>query len=104
MASTTDTLERVVEGATPAHQWAEHRTRYAFASELAAGRRVLDVACGSGYGSRILADAGADTVVGVDLDADAVVYARQRYGGPGVTFLPGNACAPPVTGPFDLIA
>lgn len=59
--------------------WYEHWHRYAFARGLAAGRRVLDAACGEGYGSALLADVAAD-VVGVDIDAQAVAHARARYG------------------------
>ncbi|GAA0714251.1 class I SAM-dependent methyltransferase [Dokdonella soli] len=58
--------------------WYEHWHRYAFARGLAAGKRVLDAACGEGYGSALLADVAAD-VVGVDVDATAVAHARTRY-------------------------
>lgn len=58
----------------------EHWHRYALARSLAAGRRVLDAACGEGYGSALLADAGAREVLGVDLGAEAVAHARARYG------------------------
>ena len=51
---------------------AEHVVRYAFAAALCRGRRVLDVACGEGYGSAMLAAAGAAQVVGVDISQEAV--------------------------------
>jgi len=57
----------------------EHWHRYAFARPLAPGRRVLDAACGEGYGSALLA-ASADSVLGVDIAESAVAHARQRYG------------------------
>ncbi|MFU8839482.1 MAG: class I SAM-dependent methyltransferase [Nitriliruptoraceae bacterium] len=44
---------------------------------------ALDAGCGEGYGLALLRDAGADRVLGVDLDAATVAHARQRYGGPG---------------------
>lgn len=59
--------------------WYEHWHRYAFARRLAQGRRVLDAACGEGYGSALLAD-GAAEVVGVDIDAASIAHARERYG------------------------
>ncbi|HEY6942327.1 class I SAM-dependent methyltransferase [Dokdonella sp.] len=59
--------------------WYEHWHRYAFARRLAAGRRVLDAACGEGYGSALLASVAVD-VVGVDIDAASVAHARARYG------------------------
>ncbi len=59
--------------------WYEHMHRYAFAVPMSQGRRVLDAACGEGYGSRLLA-ASAAAVTGVDIDAQAIAHARGRYG------------------------
>ena len=59
--------------------WYEHWHRYAFARRLVQGKRVLDCACGEGYGAALLADAAAE-VVGVDVDAGPVAHARARYG------------------------
>ncbi len=59
--------------------WYEHLHRYALARELCAGQRVLDAACGEGYGSALLATA-AEHVDGVDLSAATVAHARSRYG------------------------
>lgn len=52
--------------------WGEHRSRYHFAARHVRGKTVLDIACGSGFGSKILRDAGAGFVVGADLAWDAV--------------------------------
>jgi len=57
----------------------EHRQRYEFAAGLCAGRRVLDLCCGSGYGSAILATT-AQAVTGVDNDAATVEMARITVG------------------------
>lgn len=57
----------------------EHCHRYAFAGRFAHGMRVLDAACGEGYGSALLAEVAA-FVVGVDIDAGVVAAARQSYG------------------------
>lgn len=59
--------------------WYEHWHRYAFAQPLARGRRVLDAACGEGYGSALLARDAA-SVLGVDLSHEAVTHAAARYG------------------------
>lgn len=59
--------------------WYEHLHRYAFVSEFCAGQSVLDAACGEGYGTALLATAGA-RVTGVDLSDAAIQHARQRYG------------------------
>lgn len=58
--------------------WYEHLHRYAFARAFARGRRVLDAACGEGYGSALLAEL-ADRVVGVDISPQAIEHARGRY-------------------------
>jgi len=69
----------------------EHVVRYAFAAALCRGRRVLDVACGEGYGSYMLAQAGATAVVGLDVDAAAIATAESRFAAPGVRYLVGDA-------------
>lgn len=58
--------------------WYEHWHRYAFVRELAKGRRVLDAACGEGYGSALLAGRAKD-VIGVDIDAATIAHAQVRY-------------------------
>lgn len=57
----------------------EHWHRYLFVAQYAQGKRVLDVACGEGYGSALLARHAA-SVLGVDVSADAVAHAQARYG------------------------
>lgn len=61
--------------------WGEHRARYRFAvAQGLAGRRVLDVACGAGFGSAMLGAAGARAVA-MDLDPVAVGEARRTAAG-----------------------
>lgn len=55
---------------------AEHLARYAWASQFVGGRKVLDAACGTAYGTAMLAAAGASEVVGVDVAEDVVERAR----------------------------
>lgn len=59
----------------------EHWHRYAFARRYVRGRRVLDAACGEGYGSALLAGAAA-SVIGIDIDREVVARATARYGKP----------------------
>jgi SAM-dependent methyltransferase len=81
-----------------------HLALYVFASTLAGGKRVLDLGCGTGYGSARMAGAGAASVVGLDSDAKSLAYARRRYSGPAVRFVQGTAEAPPGDlGTFDLV-
>jgi len=56
-----------------------HVARYHFALPFARGKTVLDLACGVGYGSRLLAENGALRVIGGDISRDAIAYARERF-------------------------
>jgi SAM-dependent methyltransferase len=87
-----------------------HLRRYRFARDWLRkhldGRpaRILDIACGSGFGAEILSELG--TVVGVDIDPEAVAYARGRYANERVSFLVGDADEPAFLaslGTFDAV-
>ncbi|MDQ6920113.1 MAG: class I SAM-dependent methyltransferase [Candidatus Dormibacteraeota bacterium] len=65
--------------------YAGHRARYGFAAPAAAGRRVLDVGCGEGYGAAELAGR-ASAVVAVDYSPAAIAHAREKYQVPNLTF------------------
>ena len=69
--------------------WYEHWHRYAFVASMVRGVRVLDAACGEGYGSFLLAHAAA-RVTGVDISADAVAHARERYARDNLEFVHGS--------------
>ncbi len=79
LSDLTFTGERVVPGNVEPSLWAEHISRYAFAANFVAGKRVLDFACGAGYGSALLRSAGARWVVGNDIAVDAIRYARDHF-------------------------
>lgn len=80
-----------------------HIGRYETAAPYVSGKKVLDIACGSGYGSRILGLAGAIAVVGVDVCPETVEYARKSYQTPGVTFTCADAEQFEWPEPFDVI-
>ncbi len=69
------TGERFVPGVDSGILEAEHVQRYIFAGEYAKGKSVLDIACGTGYGSSILNKAGATIVTGVDISNEAIEFA-----------------------------
>ena len=79
-----------------------HMRRYVEAARCVTGKRVLDIACGAGYGSQLLARGGATQVVGVDLSASAVRHAREHYATPGVEFVCANAEQFEWPEPFDM--
>lgn len=84
--------------------FAEHMCRYLFAGQFAKGMTVLDVACGSGYGSSYLVERGAKKVVGLDNSPEAIEYAKGTYGKTGVEFLIADAENLPFdSGTFDVV-
>jgi SAM-dependent methyltransferase len=65
---------------------------------------VLDIACGTGFGTAMLASAGAHHVTGVDLDIATVAAARKEYGGTHRSFLVADGtCLPFATASFDVV-
>jgi GT2 family glycosyltransferase/SAM-dependent methyltransferase/glycosyltransferase involved in cell wall biosynthesis len=73
----------------------EHYHRYCVARDFCAGRDVLDVASGEGYGSALLAGV-ARSVIGVEIDDETVTHASANYIGDNLRFLRGDALALPI--------
>jgi protein-L-isoaspartate O-methyltransferase len=73
------TGERIIPGQVDADLWNEHFARYAFALRAAAGKRVLDAGCGTGYGASELRSV-ASRVVGVDIAPEALAWASRFDG------------------------
>jgi ubiquinone/menaquinone biosynthesis C-methylase UbiE/MoaA/NifB/PqqE/SkfB family radical SAM enzyme/Flp pilus assembly protein TadD len=82
----------------------EHLHRYRFAVDLVDGQRVLDLACGEGYGADLLASEAAE-VVGIDIDPAAVVHATRTYRRDNLRFLEGSMTRLPLADEdrFDVI-
>lgn len=83
-----------------------HLATYDFAAPFAAGNRVLDFGCGTGYGTHRLSG-GCASIVGVDISDDAVAFAQERYHAPNLSYqairpLPEHQ-APFDEGSFDVI-
>jgi 2-polyprenyl-3-methyl-5-hydroxy-6-metoxy-1,4-benzoquinol methylase len=72
--------ERMVPEVSGGMTFWEHVHRYAFACRFVAGKRVLDIASGEGYGAAALQKAGAAHVIGVDVSESACFHARTKYG------------------------
>ena len=79
--------ERMVPGENDALTKSMHRQRYTLADGHASGRRVLDVGCGVGYGSRGLVAAGATEVTALDRSSAALRHARDRYDHPAIRWV-----------------
>lgn len=86
------TGERIVPATAPFHAYWAHARRYAFAAGRLRGLRVLDAGCGSGYGTRILAQE-ASFCLGVDASTEAISLATSYFAKPGVEFRVSDVCA-----------
>jgi 2-polyprenyl-3-methyl-5-hydroxy-6-metoxy-1,4-benzoquinol methylase len=97
MQPAADSLERLVPDrleapdATGLATLALHLERYEFAARHLRPGRALDLACGVGYGTKLLAERSGGPVLGADVSPEAVAYARSRYAGPGVEFRVADA-------------
>jgi 2-polyprenyl-3-methyl-5-hydroxy-6-metoxy-1,4-benzoquinol methylase len=81
------TGERTLPDVPEENYWyRRHLVVYEWIARHVAGLRVVDMACGEGYGSDVLARAGARSVVGVDANPEAHEHARLRYARAGLRF------------------
>ena len=76
----------------------QHMTRYSWVSEFARGARVIDAACGTGYGSELIARFANPTLVdGFDVSTDAIAEATVKFGHvPGLSFRKADVVSLPV--------
>ncbi len=75
-----ETVERVVPGELSWEEFGlEHQQRYEFFNSFYSGKKVLDSACGSGYGSYHISNSGATSVLGIDISGESVDLAKSRY-------------------------
>ena len=68
----------------------EHMQRYHSVRNIVAGLDILDVACGEGYGSNLMANS-AKSVIGVDISEEAVNHAKKSYNRNNLSFVQGSA-------------
>jgi SAM-dependent methyltransferase len=78
------TGERLVLGSQECDEksdiYMEHMERYRFAVDLVGvGDKILDIACGMGYGAEMMATKGAAEVWGGDIDQQAIKEAKGKY-------------------------
>ena len=89
-SKTEFTGERVIEGLTPRRIWLDHTDRYLFAGHYARDSVVLDVACGSGFGARILENKGAKFIHAVDIAPETIELANKHYASDHISFKTGD--------------
>jgi SAM-dependent methyltransferase len=80
------TGERTLPDVPEENYWyRRHLVVYEWIAQRVANERVVDMACGEGYGSAVLAGTAA-AVVGVDANPEAHEHARLRYREPNLRF------------------
>lgn len=81
----------------------EHLHRYALVRDIVKGKVVLDIACGEGYGTNLLAKTAGE-IFGVDRCAETVGSAKSRYPAGNLKFMQGDiANIPFQANTFDII-
>lgn len=69
----------------------EHAARYLFALDSPLGESVLDIACGTGLGTYLIAETGR-SVIGMDQDKQTIQNNKSKYvDTPNLSFVVGNA-------------
>ena len=91
-----DTGERMI----PEHHkgkniYGAHIARYQAGLPLAKNKVVLDVACGSGYGAKLISKI-ARKVIGVDIDGKTIEYAKKNYHAANISYKVGSATEIPL--------
>jgi 2-polyprenyl-3-methyl-5-hydroxy-6-metoxy-1,4-benzoquinol methylase len=110
-SATRATLERLdpdtldVQGATGRETLRLHLERYEFAAGLASTGRLLDIACGVGYGTRLVTDRcpELDEGLGIDRSEEAIAHARATYANARTRYRSGDAMTFADEAGFDVI-
>lgn len=98
------TGERMIPGFTPIRIEEDHFERYFFASKYTQEKRVLDIACGVGYGAQLLVKKGkAKQVDAVDFSSDAILYAINFFNEEKINFIVGDILSYNSNETYDVI-
>lgn len=96
--STNETMERIYPESFDPQNLVDrmilemHNKRYNFAAKNLRGTNILDIACGSGYGSEILANSNKKIhITGVDKSKQAIKYARNIHSLKNLSFIKSDA-------------
>lgn len=82
----------------------EHLDRYKHIIKYTKNKQVLDIACGAGYGTYLIAkDGEAKSVIGVDIDKDAIRYGNHRYPSENIKRFDADATLFSYDSKFDII-
>ena len=92
----------VVDAGRLSPYWGEHAARYVFALPFVAGKKVLDIACGTGYGIGLLRSK-AKFVTGIDIDPVAASESKAECGENGAVLLGNGLGLPFDDSMFDIV-
>ena len=97
------TGERTLPDVPAKNYWyRRHLAVYEWIGARLIGKRVVDMACGEGYGSEVLAR-GAESVLGVEANPEAFEHARLRYPRQNLRFERGLVETHGGEGSFDAV-
>ena len=97
------TGERTLPDVPAENYWyRRHLAVYEWIGARVIGRRVIDMACGEGYGSEVLSRSAA-SVLGVDANPEAHEHARLRYERQNLSFERGMVETHGEPGAFDVV-
>ena len=91
MSQIERTVERIIESEVDENAWRQHISRYEFAKPYVQDKAILDVACGTGYGTFFLARSCSTKITGVDVSSEAVTHAKTHYSHPSLEYRLGDA-------------
>lgn len=92
----------VVDAGRLSPYWGEHAARYRYALSHIDGKKVLDIACGTGYGIGLMQD-DASFVCGVDVDIEAASLARFECSANSTVLLGDGLRLPFCDGSFEIV-
>lgn len=98
------TGEQFIPGKTSSRIADDHLSRYDFALQFVKNKKVLDIACGTGYGSHMLLEkGGAEEVDGIDISPDVIQYANDNYKVNGINFFADDLENNKINKKYDII-
>lgn len=71
--------ERMIPENVDYYTWSENYVKYFFTGNFVKDKVVLDIGCGTGYGTHFLIKAGAKKVIGIDNSYETIEYAQSHY-------------------------
>lgn len=97
-----NTGEQLILGESNNRLAEEHVLRYKFITKYCYGKNILDIACGTGYGSYYLSQV-ASLVTGVDISPLSIQTANERYKNNNLSFMIGDCSQVSFEHKFDVI-